>query len=221
MDKFTDILVSVKPEYALAILDGRKTVEFRRNLPLKNDIQKMWIYATQPVGLVLGTAYVHVWMDPHYNESDISRGLLTVEEFENYFTGARHRWFLKIKKVVPFDVPMTLKQLGISRPPQSWMYLKDMEEVRTVSEETMTKEQITVCREYLEIVELMKDWLKNMTGFSPYNEHRTEAHHRLMEVYGFSSHSDTLGVTDDIPDGMTPRELHEKLMELKRCRTTM
>lgn len=82
----------------------------------------------------------------------------------------------------------------------------------------MTEEQIRVCREYLEIVELMRDWMLNEKGFSPYNELRINRHFNLLEVYGFECESDTLGVTDDIPEGMTPRELHDKLMELKRKR---
>lgn len=218
-EKHTEILISIRPKYATAIIEGRKTVEYRRSLPLKNNIQKMWIYATQPIGLVLGTAYVHVWMDAHITEEDISRGLLTVDEFNEYFKGAKHRWSLEIKKVVPFDIPITLQQLGISRPPQSWMYLKNTQDFENkTTNKVMTKEQIEICREYLEIVDLMKNWWKTNTTWSPYNQRRADIHFELLRIYGFDCESDTLGVTDSIPDGMTPRELHEQLMALKNER---
>ena len=83
------------------------------------------------------------------------------------------------------------------------------------SNSPMTKEQIKACREYLEIVELMRDWMLHERGFSPYNTRRIDLHFALLDAYGFESESDTLGVTDCIPEGMTPRELHDALMKLK------
>lgn len=86
--------------------------------------------------------------------------------------------------------------------------------------DVMTEEQIRACREYLEIVELMRDWWKTEKCCSPYpyNELRIKRHFHLLEIYGFEYESDTIKVTDDIPEGMTPKELHDKLMELKRKR---
>ena len=81
--------------------------------------------------------------------------------------------------------------------------------------EPMTDEQIRICREYLEVVDLMKNWWSQHTSWSPYNQLRANVHFELLALYGFNSESDTAEVTDNIPDGMTPRELHDKLMELK------
>ena len=45
--------MSIRPQFAAAILDGSKRVEFRKR-PLAADIGTVVIYATKPVGAVLG-----------------------------------------------------------------------------------------------------------------------------------------------------------------------
>lgn len=86
------------------------------------------------------------------------------------------------------------------------------------AKDIMTKEQIEICREYLEIVELMKEWWTEKEAYNPYNQRRADIHFELLTIYGFDSVSDTLEVTGNIPDGMTPRELHDALMKLKEER---
>lgn len=83
------------------------------------------------------------------------------------------------------------------------------------SNSPMTQEQISICREYLEIVDLMKNWWQTNTTWSPYNQLRANIHFELLTLYGFDAESDTAEVTNNIPDGMTPRELHDALMKLK------
>lgn len=83
----------------------------------------------------------------------------------------------------------------------------------------MTQEQIRVCREYLDIINMIKEYKDgDISVPTPYafDYKRREVHNELLEVYGFKYESDTWDVTNDIPDGMTPRELHDKLMDLKR-----
>jgi predicted transcriptional regulator len=46
-------LLSIRPEYAEAILNGTKRVEFRRTR-FSRDVSFIVIYATQPVGKVVG-----------------------------------------------------------------------------------------------------------------------------------------------------------------------
>ena len=53
-----EILISIYPEYAKAIFRGEKTVELRRRIPGLRSGTKMWIYATKPVGAILGFATV-------------------------------------------------------------------------------------------------------------------------------------------------------------------
>ena len=94
------------------------------------------------------------------------------------------------------------------------------------NENTMTSEQIEACTEYLELIENLKrnnnDWLwepvrgrrSNFTT-GAFEYARQDAHFKLLEAYGFKYESDTYDVTNNIPDGMTVRELHDALMLLK------
>lgn len=84
----------------------------------------------------------------------------------------------------------------------------------------MTAEQIRVCREYLEIMELILDYRKdhpNSWTLPMYDLRRYEAHMEILRVYGFGRESDTHRATGYIRKGMTPRELHEELLECRRA----
>jgi len=48
------ILLSIKPEYANKILDGHKHFEFRKSIFKNPLVSKVLIYATMPVGMVIG-----------------------------------------------------------------------------------------------------------------------------------------------------------------------
>ncbi len=74
---------------------------------------------------------------------------------------------------------------------------------------TMTDEQIRVCRQYLEIIDLERE-----VGYTA-DKRRREAHYELLDVYGFEEERDTYDVTFNIPKGMTPRQLHDALVALK------
>lgn len=53
-----DVLISIHPKYAAAIVDGSKTVEIRRRFPRMANHTRLWIYATMPIGAIIGTAYI-------------------------------------------------------------------------------------------------------------------------------------------------------------------
>ena len=48
------ILLSIKPEYAEKILNGTKRFEFRKAVPRDGSVNTVVIYATKPVGMVIG-----------------------------------------------------------------------------------------------------------------------------------------------------------------------
>ena len=48
------VLLSIKPEYAEKILNGEKKFEFRRVLPKNKEVDKVVIYATMPIGKIIG-----------------------------------------------------------------------------------------------------------------------------------------------------------------------
>jgi type I restriction enzyme, S subunit len=44
-----DVLLSIKPRYVEAIIDGRKKYEFRKNKFAMKDINCAYIYSTSPI----------------------------------------------------------------------------------------------------------------------------------------------------------------------------
>ena len=58
MSNVDDVLISIRPNYAEAILSGEKTVELRRRIPAINPGTHLWIYATRPLGAIVGSATV-------------------------------------------------------------------------------------------------------------------------------------------------------------------
>ena len=91
MTEAGEAIVSIHPKFANAILAGTKTVELRRRIPPIKIGTRLWIYATQPIGAVIGTVTVEaivraapdvIW-DTCADRADVSR-----LEFDRYFSGA-------------------------------------------------------------------------------------------------------------------------------------
>lgn len=119
-------LFSIHPRYATAILDGTKTVEFRRQ-GLPADVTHIAIYATSPVQRVVGMFEIEgidkvtparAWKK--YGHV----GGIDQTPFERYYTGAENAFVIRVQNPNTFDLPVALSDLDTSiRPPQSYMYL--------------------------------------------------------------------------------------------------
>ena len=119
-------LMSIRPQFAAAILDGSKRVEFRKR-PLAADIGTVVIYATKPVGAVLGEFVVdeqavgkpeELWV--RFAEvAGIDR-----DGFFNYYDGSARAVGIVIGRVDRYDQPRPLDDVDPgARPPQSFKYL--------------------------------------------------------------------------------------------------
>lgn len=121
------VLLSIKPEYAEKILDGEKLFEFRKTIPKSPDIKIVIIYATLPVGKVIGEFEI----DEFLSESPKKLWRLTQEYagitksfFNAYFDGRDMAHAIKVKKVRRYDKPLHLKDVvsnGVA--PQSFRYI--------------------------------------------------------------------------------------------------
>ena len=87
-----EAIISIHPRHAHAILDGTKTIELRRRIPSLSNGTRLWIYATRPLGAVIGTATVEkivrgepkeIWVE-FGHQTGIER-----DEYESYFDGAQ------------------------------------------------------------------------------------------------------------------------------------
>ena len=139
----TSIILSIKPKYADLILEGKKTIEIRKTYPrnLTQSTDKIHLYATAPIKKVIGDVQCHgsVVTNPskfivasllHGNSEPIrmveEQAQLTYKEMQKYAGGLHGNiWVWKLYNPQRFPTPMPLEHWGISRPPQSFCYVKD------------------------------------------------------------------------------------------------
>jgi predicted transcriptional regulator len=119
-----DAIISIRPNFAEAILSGAKTVELRRRIPPIEIGTRLWIYATRPTAAVVGSAIVNaivrgtpdsVW-DAYSTQVAISR-----DDYDGYFDGANEAIGISLAMVCRIN-PVEIKQLRQMRdgfhPPQ-------------------------------------------------------------------------------------------------------
>lgn len=119
-------LLSIRPEFAQAIFSGSKTVEFRRS-PLAPDIKVVLVYATKPVGSVIGwftIARVAASTPGGLWRRFARCGAIEKRAFFDYFDGAERAYGIEIERAVGFDEALALDELRPGmRAPQSFQYL--------------------------------------------------------------------------------------------------
>ncbi len=124
----TSALLSIRPEFAEAILDGRKTYELRRRLFARDDVERIVLYASSPTQRVVGEFSVDriLALEPDKLWSMTSRVAAVPREFfDTYFEGRRLGFAVKVGKARRYGRPKTLKEsCGLTRPPQSFCYLR-------------------------------------------------------------------------------------------------
>jgi predicted transcriptional regulator len=123
------LLLSLRPRFASAILDGTKTVEVRRR-PINAAVgTPVILYASSPMRAVVGTARLagvrvlspnSAWRE---HSSDLG---ITREELRTYLDGAEMAHLLLLHRVNTLDEPLYLRDLREDapfNPPQSFRYV--------------------------------------------------------------------------------------------------
>ena len=124
-----DIVASIHPRHAQAILDRTKTVELRRKVwRMGTVIDRMFIYETTPTMLVVGVARVGIChtMPPERLWGHLgARTGVTREEFDEYFDGRDEAHGIEVFRPRRFIGRWSITDLGLKRPPQSWCYVPE------------------------------------------------------------------------------------------------
>jgi len=122
-----DVLLSIKPKYVKAILDGTKKFEFRKKIFQRTDIDEIVIYSSSPEKKIVGSFEIDKIIEDSpeelwaycWNSSGISK-----EDFFKYFKGKDHGFAIKIKnlnilpkKLDPYEI------IPDFHPPQSFCYI--------------------------------------------------------------------------------------------------
>jgi predicted transcriptional regulator len=123
----TSVLLSIKPRFANAILEGTKTFEFRRSIFRSATVSKIIIYASSPVSRVIGEFMIDgiLALEPKKLWEVTAKGAgVNREFFDDYFRGREIGYALKVRCPRRYAKHLTLgDHCGLLRPPQSFCYL--------------------------------------------------------------------------------------------------
>ena len=121
------VILSIKLDFAAAIFTGRKRYEFRRVIFKNMDVKIVYVYATKPVGLIIGKFEIeNIVTDEPESLWGITKDFagITKEYFDDYFDGRDIAHALKVGIAHLYDRPQSLMEMfDITRPPQSFMYV--------------------------------------------------------------------------------------------------
>jgi predicted transcriptional regulator len=124
-EKIKGVMFSLHPEYWEKMVSAEKKYEFR--LRLWNAwTTRIFIYATQPVGKVVGEFRARSsWMEtPKRAWFGCSEGGgISKEEFDKYCGEKKRVGVIKIGDVKVFKEPLPVTAFGLSKAPQAFQYV--------------------------------------------------------------------------------------------------
>lgn len=122
------VLLSIKPQYVDKIFNGKKKYEYRRSLFKRDDVDTVIVYATKPVGKVMGEFKIDriIKEDPHelWKQTKKYSGILK-KDYMEYFKERDKAFAIGIKSIQLYEKPLELKDINpnIKYAPQSFMYI--------------------------------------------------------------------------------------------------
>lgn len=125
------ILLSINPQHVKNIIQGKKCYEFRKRA-CRRKVDKIVIYSTCPVKQVIGEVEVlgTLEMDKEklWKLTKEQSGI-TKKFYNEYFKGKKTAVAYKLGKVLEYEKPQLLTDIGVKVAPQSFMYLPDSDDV--------------------------------------------------------------------------------------------
>ncbi|MGS0943696.1 ASCH domain-containing protein (plasmid) [Pseudomonas luteola] len=142
------VLLSIKPEYAEKILQGKKKFEFRKAIFKNSQVKTVVIYATLPLGKVVGEFdFDEILSDKPsviWSETRKYSGI-TKKFFNSYFSGRDTAHAIKVNVVRRYEIPMDLSEIIPSgSAPQSFCYINDNDSPRSQAVLDFSREVETV-----------------------------------------------------------------------------
>jgi predicted transcriptional regulator len=123
------ILLSIKPQFAEKILDGKKRFEFRKITFDTESIKSVVIYATKPVGKVVGEFEVNgIYRDTPSKIWAKTKKFAGIDKvfFDEYYEGREVAVAIGVGAVQRYETPLELSAFGADiTPPQSFRYLTE------------------------------------------------------------------------------------------------
>jgi predicted transcriptional regulator len=121
------VLLSIKPEFALKIFDGSKRYEYRRAIFKNQEVSRVIVYASDPIKQIIGEFEIEdilheepqsLWVKTKHHAG------ISEKRFFNYFINKSKGYAIKVKATRVYNDPLSLSSFMISSPPQSYVYLR-------------------------------------------------------------------------------------------------
>lgn len=123
------ILLSIKPEFVEKIFDGTKSFEFRKSIFKNQSVKTVVIYATMPVGKIVGEFDIECIYEDSPNkiwDKTQENAGISKDFFDLYFNGRKKAYAISISNTREYTKPIEPEHFMENFfPPQSYMYLED------------------------------------------------------------------------------------------------
>jgi len=124
-----NILLSLKPQYADAMVSGKKRYEFRRVIFKNPNVKRIYVYVTSPIAKIVGVFEIgkilsgtpgEIW------EKCRKYAGISAEAFFEYYKGCNKAFAITVHKFKRFLEPIDpyIKFQGFT-PPQSFYYVSE------------------------------------------------------------------------------------------------
>ena len=122
------ILLSIKPEYVERILNGTKKFEYRKKIFKNKNVNTVVIYATKPIGKVVGEFYIRNIIEDNpqtiWNLTNKYSGI-SKKSFDEYFHNVQEGFAIEIAHFVKYKKELELNEVSkkLKSAPQSFAYI--------------------------------------------------------------------------------------------------
>ena len=120
------ILMPINPEYVDEILAGRKKYEYRKIKAKRTNIDKMIIYSTSPVMKVVAEVEIKGILQENPEKLwELTKNYsgVTKEFYNQYYKNKNIAIAYELGKIVKYENPKDLIDIGINYIPQSFVYM--------------------------------------------------------------------------------------------------
>jgi len=120
------VLLSIKPEFAFKIFEGKKKYEFRKVIFKNPNVKTVIVYASSPVQRVIGEFEIEKILSSDPNEiwaQTKNHSGISEDFFFEYFADRKIAHAIKIAKTKKYQHPLQLLVNFNVLPPQSYVYL--------------------------------------------------------------------------------------------------
>ena len=123
----TKVLLSIRPEFADAIFEGKKRFEYRKARFKQGNVVTIFVYSSSPVRKVIGeftpSSFLSSEPDQLWASTKEYAGI-SKDFFDSYFEGKEIGYAIEVGRTRRYAVPKSLQDMfSLDRPPQSFQYV--------------------------------------------------------------------------------------------------